>query len=668
MPVPNSFELTKEMTVTRTKLWLSVFLMAACCALPAIAQQQLPTATSNVVVPPLTRFSGTLTDINGKAPSGVTAITFALYKDSEGGAPLWLETQNVYPDKAGHYSVTLGSTTSAGMPANLFASGEARWLGVQVQGQAEKNRVLLMSVPYALKAMDAETLGGQPASAFLRASATQQNNNPGATITGSGKTDYLTRWLGPNKLGISDIFEASSGDVGIATTAPAATLDVNGTADLRNTLTLFPNGSSPALSVNGSAFSVGSTGLVNFASGQTFPGVGTISGITAGADLTGGGTSGNVTLNLDITKVPLLAAANSFAASQSVAVNTSGAGIYVSNANTTNGDGIDITVPSTAGAAVNLNGGFFGVLALNSAYPIIGESAINEGVFGSNSNTAAFSAGILGESLGTQNMTIGVRGITDSLAGAGVVGTQQTLSQEGSYLAMPAGVWGDGGAGGYGVPAVGVLATVDDGEAILAHNNSYAPTISSQNDYLGYGYLLEVVSGGTGNYCNIDSTGSLYCDGTVGAIVDLGQGARKVALSSVQSPENWMEDAGSGALSRGATTIQLDPDFAQTVNTGVEYHVYLTPEGECEGLYVSQKSATSFEVHELHGGRSDVAFDYRIMAKRKGYENVRMTDMTENLKKLKRPEPRKTPLVAPAPSTPPLQGRAQLTRPLGAKH
>jgi hypothetical protein len=129
-----------------------------------------------------------------------------------------------------------------------------------------------------------------------------------------------------------------------------------------------------------------------------------------------------------------------------------------------------------------------------------------------------------------------------------------------------------------------------------------------------------------------------------------------------------MEDAGSGQLSSGATSIQLDPDFAQTVNTGVEYHVYLTPEGECEGLYVSQKSATSFEVHELHGGRSNVAFDYRIMAKRKGYENVRMTDMTTNLNKLKRPEPRKTPVVVPASSVPPLQGRAQPIRPVSAKH
>jgi hypothetical protein len=646
-------------------LWLWVYLLAACCALPAIAQQP-PLAASNAVVPPLTKFGGTLTDTNGKTLTGITALTFALYKDSEGGAPLWVETQNVYPDKTGRYSVTLGSTTSAGLPADLFATGDARWLGIQVQGQAEKTRVLLLSVPYALKARDAETLGGQPASAFLKASATQQNNNPSAAITGGGKTDYLTRWVGPTKLGISDIFEAKSGDVGIATTAPAATLDVNGTTDLRNTLTLFPSGNSPALSVNGSAFAVSSTGLVNFASGQTFPGAGTISGVTAGTDLTGGGTSGNLTLNLDITKVPLLAAANSFAASQSVAVNTGGAGIYVSNANTSNGDGIDITVPSTAGSAVNLNGGFFGVLALNSAFPIIGESAINEGVFGSNSNPADFSTGILGEELATQGVTIGVKGITDSPNGIGVVGIQSTLSQTGSQLVRASGVWGDGGPGGGGYTYAGVQASVDDGPALLAYNNSFSPTINGVNNTNGYGFLLYVEDRGA-DYCSIDTTGSLSCSGSVGAMVNLDQGARKVALNSVQSPESWMEDAGSGELSRGAATILLDPDFAQTVNTGVEYHVFLTPKGDCKGLYVSHETAQAFEVHELDGGMSSVTFDYRIMAKRKGYENVRMTDMTENLKKLKRPEARKTPLAPPASSAPPIPQRAQRILPLSSR-
>jgi|ERR1700722_10117642 len=38
------------------------------------------------------------------------------------------------------------------------------------------------------------------------------------------------------------------------------------------------------------------------------------------------------------------------------------------------------------------------------------------------------------------------------------------------------------------------------------------------------------------------------------------------------------------------------------------------------------------EVHEQSGGTSSIAFDYRMMAKRKGYENVRLEDLTERFK------------------------------------
>ena len=53
----------------------------------------------------------------------------------------------------------------------------------------------------------------------------------------------------------------------------------------------------------------------------TTSGSGTITGVTAGNDLTGGGTSGSVTLNLDTTKVPQLAANNNFVGNQSVTGN-----------------------------------------------------------------------------------------------------------------------------------------------------------------------------------------------------------------------------------------------------------------------------------------------------------------------------------------------------------
>jgi hypothetical protein len=59
------------------------------------------------------------------------------------------------------------------------------------------------------------------------------------------------------------------------------------------------------------------------------------------------------------------------------------------------------------------------------------------------------------------------------------------------------------------------------------------------------------------------------------------------------------------------------------------------PNGDCRGLYVTNKSANSFAVRELGGGTSNVRFDYRIMAIRRKYETVRFEDHTND------PDPRK---------------------------
>jgi len=44
--------------------------------------------------------------------------------------------------------------------------------------------------------------------------------------------------------------------------------------------------------------------------------------------------------------------------------------------------------------------------------------------------------------------------------------------------------------------------------------------------------------------------------------------------------------------------------------------VFVTPEGDCRGLYVRRKS-NSFEVRELTAGKSSIAFSYRIVGKRR---------------------------------------------------
>src|ERR1700722_14614975 len=120
-------------------------------------------------LPRLVRLAGTVKDLNGNPLTGRVGITFALYSEQTGGAALWLETQNVTADSDGHYAVLLGATRTAGLPAEIFTSEQAHWVGVQVSGQAEQPRVLLVSAPYALKAGDAETIGGLPPSAFVLA-------------------------------------------------------------------------------------------------------------------------------------------------------------------------------------------------------------------------------------------------------------------------------------------------------------------------------------------------------------------------------------------------------------------------------------------------------------------------------------------------------------------
>src|SRR5580692_12381466 len=88
-------------------------------------------------VPCLVKFGGVLKDASGNLLTNTVGITFAIYSEQTGGAPLWQETQNVQFSQ-GRYTVFLGDSTSAGIPAELFASGQPRWLGVRPQLSGEE--------------------------------------------------------------------------------------------------------------------------------------------------------------------------------------------------------------------------------------------------------------------------------------------------------------------------------------------------------------------------------------------------------------------------------------------------------------------------------------------------------------------------------------------------
>jgi hypothetical protein len=117
------------------------------------------------------------------------------------------------------------------------------------------------------------------------------------------------------------------------------------------------------------------------------------------------------------------------------------------------------------------------------------------------------------------------------------------------------------------------------------------------------------------------------------------------ALYCMESPEVWFEDFGAARLKRGRSVVKIDADFAKVIKRG-DYRVFVTPEGDCRGLYIRRKQATSFEVRELGGGKSSVAFCYRIVGRRK--DIGRYTRFAKIDARLAKPD---TPLPLPAAAT-----------------
>ncbi len=606
-------------------------------AAPTASVSAAPVAPAQV--PRLVRYSGTLLDVNGKPQTGLAGVTFLFYKDQSGGAPLWMETQNVNLDAKGHYSVLLGSSKPDGLPTDLFAGGEARWLAVQPEREAEQPRVLLLSVPYALKAMDAETLGGRPISDFVlsssqagnaafattarsQAGATSANaasQTPGlASITGSGTKNFIPIWTSSSALGNSTIFE-TGGKVGVGTTSPADTFQITAP----NQLGLMVQGPITGVGAGIDLQTTGTGGIQweILATGKTSAqGVGkfNIRDVSTGQDRLTIATSG-VGIGKTSPGFPLDVNGNAnvsgtlFANTAQLIGNLVSGPINVFNGSVQDG----IFVKSQGANSIGVNAD-----TPNGAVAMLG----------TNENDAKFANAIQGQANGFTQETIGVWGISQSPAGMGTLGTQ---GESGIFKAFEgvvgAGVWGD--TNGTGGNHVGVVGTSDAGIGVGAHTNgNAAAALYAQNDTTDTSALLfDAIGGSVFGECFIDVKRDLHCTGSITPVVAVKQGTRKAALYAMSSPENWFEDFGSGHLSNGSATIALDPEFAETVNTGVDYHVFLTPNGESKGLYVSQKDPSSFEVRESGGGSSSISFDYRIVAHRKGQEGVRMADLTERM-------------------------------------
>jgi hypothetical protein len=324
-------------------------------------------------------------------------------------------------------------------------------------------------------------------------------------------------------------------------------------------------------------------------------------------------TDGNVGIGTTSPGSPLTVQSNSTSA---ISAASSAAGATV----------ISATL-ATPGAGTAVSG--YSASTDPSAIGVYGSTYGGTAVYGLNNATTGAGAGVKGYiaaaggfGVSGENSALGgtaiyaVNSANDGI-GTGVYAATNSVSEfaRGVYASAPngVGVYGttSGGTGVWGVSAngTGVYGLSDVGYGVHGYSSS------------GYGVYCDGDSWCTGNATIVGNFSVLI--GTKSAVVPTSQGNRK--LYSQESPELWFEDFGEGRLAGGKAEIKLDPLFLETVSID-EAHpmkVFIQLNNDCKGVYV-RRQKTSFKVIELNGGTSRAQFSYRVVAKRKGFENARL--------------------------------------------
>jgi len=123
------------------------------------------------------------------------------------------------------------------------------------------------------------------------------------------------------------------------------------------------------------------------------------------------------------------------------------------------------------------------------------------------------------------------------------------------------------------------------------HNNNATATGGTDYKILGIGLVSTVVK-------DQNSTGRI--------------------MFAPEAPEVLFQDYGIGKLSNGSTTITIDEIFTKNIKVDQKHplKVFIQLEGDCNGVYVTNKSDKGFTVKELAGGNSNTSFSWQIIATR----------------------------------------------------
>ena len=132
-----------------------------------------------------------------------------------------------------------------------------------------------------------------------------------------------------------------------------------------------------------------------------------------------------------------------------------------------------------------------------------------------------------------------------------------------------------------------------------------------------------------GNGNNDDANGALTCGnfkatGTKNCIVQTTIGY--VGINAYETAECYFGDIGTTILdNEGYSFVYIDNIFTETINTNINYHVFLSVYGD--GLArVVKRTPTYFIIK----GTANIEVGYEIKAKRKGYEDYRLEREVNN--------------------------------------
>ena len=197
----------------------------------------------------------------------------------------------------------------------------------------------------------------------------------------------------------------------------------------------------------------------------------------------------------------------------------------------------------------------------------------------------------------------GVRG--QSVTGFGVVGWSDTnIGVVGWALGTSPGIEGLSSSESPGALAVGGTSADPGGISLEAVQSNATPAFWVTNDG------------------NAHVAGVIYTHGSCSKGCDRTRGEHVVSYAA-QTSFPTIEDVGEGQLAGGQARIPIDAALARAIDQG-PYVVFVTPEGESHGLYVTDKTSSGFTVAENQAGHSNIAFGYRIVAKPYGVKAARL--------------------------------------------